>query len=247
MFMILDPFNEEIVNNSYSHFHTFSHEVEIRKIKNIKRIIIKYIRNIFKRILYLTVLILISSLSLPFIIINIIIILLFGIYLRKLWLNPVRITDKLFEDITNAINKKQRKQQIVLIIPYIDYSRYPLEYSFWKEIFYPQSSAFINTCKKEFYTNWNGEAIINFKWKTFGMIYYFIIWLIFMVFLVCFTIASYPTNSITQKVRISLYQTSIAFGIYHLLFELRQFVWNPKIYFLSIWNLFGKYIFKFYL
>jgi hypothetical protein len=136
-------------------------------------------------------------------------------------------------------------QCITLIVPYIDYSRYPLEYNWWKELFYPQSSVFIDTCKKEFYTNWNGEAIINFKWKTFGRAYYFIIWLLFMVFLVCFTIASYPTNLITQEtreIRIKLYQTTIAFGFFHLVLELRQFVWNPKKYFLSIWNLFGKYI-----
>ncbi|CAB5374190.1 unnamed protein product [Rhizophagus irregularis] len=50
---------------------------------------------------------------------------------------------------------KQRKQQIVLIVPYIDYCHYPFEYSGWKEIFYPQSSVFTDTCKKEFYTNWN--------------------------------------------------------------------------------------------
>jgi hypothetical protein len=75
-------------------------------------------------------------------------------------------------------------QCITLIVPYIDYSRYPLEYSWWN---YPQSNVFINTCKKEFYSNWNGEAIINFKWKTFGRAYYFIIWLIFMIFLICFT------------------------------------------------------------
>jgi hypothetical protein len=61
-----------------------------------------------------------------------------------------------------------------------------------------------------------------------------------MVFLVCFTIASYSKNSITQEVRINLYQTTIGFGSFHLLFEIRQFIWNPKKYFLSIWNLFGK-------
>ncbi|PKY48868.1 hypothetical protein RhiirA4_464594 [Rhizophagus irregularis] len=137
-----------------------------------------------------------------------------------------------------TILMKQSKQQIVLIVPYIDYSRYPLGYSWWKEIFYPPSNVFTDTCIKEFYSNWNGEAIINFKWNTFGRIYYFIIWLLFLVFLVCFTIASYPTNSITQEIRIKLYQTTIAFGFYHLLFELRQFIWNPKKYFSSIWNLF---------
>ncbi|GBB91184.1 hypothetical protein RclHR1_18340002 [Rhizophagus clarus] len=110
--------------------------------------------------------------------------------------------------------------------------------SWWSEIFWPKSSIFIDTCKKEFYTNWNGEAVINFKWKKFGRKYYFPIWLIFTVFLVCFTLASYPTSSITQENRVKLYQTSIAFGFFHIIFELRQFIWNPKKYILSIWNFF---------
>ncbi|GBB94814.1 hypothetical protein RclHR1_02420001 [Rhizophagus clarus] len=129
-------------------------------------------------------------------------------------------------------------QYITLVVPYMNFSCYPLEYSWWKELFYPRPNVFVNTCKKEFYTNWNGEAIINFKWKTFGRIYYFIIWLLFMIFLVCFIIASYPTNSLNEEIQIKLYKTSVAFGFYHLIFELRQFIWNPKKYFLSIWNLF---------
>ncbi|CAB4441941.1 unnamed protein product [Rhizophagus irregularis] len=220
MFMILD--DERIHSDGdHSHFYTLSDEVEIRKIYedttinyvigNIK-ILIKIL--IILIILFLTILILL----LPFIIIYI-------IFSRTEFLDFLK-------------HERQRKQQIVLITPYIDYSRYPSEYSSWKEIFFPQSSVFVNTCKKEFYLNWNGEAIINFKWKKFGRIYYFTIWLIFMVFLVCFTIASYPTNSITRKVRINLYRTTIAFGFFHLIFELRQFIWNPKKYFLSIWNLF---------
>ncbi|PKC68002.1 hypothetical protein RhiirA1_457749 [Rhizophagus irregularis] len=236
MFMILDPFNERIHSDgNYSHFCTFCDEVEIRKIdqsiKNIIKsikLIIELIKLIFATILYLAILILLLP-FIPFIIILMIICLIMG---------RGEMIPFLLLAIPFYIVTKQRKQQIVLIIPYIDYSRYPLEYSFWKEIFYPQSSVFVNTCKKEFYSNWNGEAIINFKWKKFGRIYYFTIWLIFMVFLVCFTIASYPTNSITRKVRINLYQTTIAFGFFHLIFELRQFIWNPRKYFLSIWNLF---------
>ncbi|GBC16963.2 hypothetical protein GLOIN_2v1483183 [Rhizophagus irregularis DAOM 181602=DAOM 197198] len=114
---------------------------------------------------------------------------------------------------------------------------YPSKYNWWKEIIYPPSNNFIKTCKKEFYTNWNGEAVIDFKWKKFGRLYYFIIWLIFIAFLICFTIASYPTNSLSQEIRIKLYKTSIAFGFFHLIFELRQFIWSPKKY-LNIWNVF---------
>ncbi|PKY41347.1 hypothetical protein RhiirA4_454918 [Rhizophagus irregularis] len=246
MFMILDPFNERIHSDGdYSHFCTLCDEVEIRKIdqsiKNIIKsikLIIELIKLIIATILYLAILILLLP-FIPFIIILMIICLIMGLGEMIPFLSIFLLAIPYYIVTSKPFNmEKQRKQQIVLIIPYIDYSRYPLEYSFWKEIFYPQSSVFVNTCKKEFYSNWNGEAIINFKWKAFGRIYYFIIWSIFMVFLVCFTIASYPTNSITQKVRISLYQTSIAFGFFHLIFELRQFIWNPRKYFSSIWNLF---------
>ncbi|UZO15210.1 uncharacterized protein OCT59_006641 [Rhizophagus irregularis] len=250
MFMILNPFNEGIGNKYHSHFSAFSQEVEIRKVyqSSIFKYIRRIIENIFICILYLTIFILyltIFILLLPFTITYIIILLIVNLReLPNILLNIPRILKRLHNDTLRKILNYERlhKQQIVLIIPYINYSHYPLKYSFWKEIFYPQSSVFTDTCVKEFYSNWNGEAIINFKWKTFGRIYYFIIWLLFMVFLVCFTIASYPTNSITQEIRIKLYQTTIAFGFYHLLFELRQFIWNPKNYVLSIWNLFGKSI-----
>ncbi|PKY55888.1 hypothetical protein RhiirA4_548963 [Rhizophagus irregularis] len=146
-------------------------------------------------------------------------------------------------DLTNTLRSflisRKTIQYITLIVPYVDYSRYPSEYTWWKELFYPPSSVFIKTCKKkEFYTNWNGEAVIKFKWKTFGKAYYCLIWLLFMVFLVCFTIASYPTNSITKEIRIKLYQTSTVFGIFHLTHELRQFALDKKKYFFSRMNFF---------
>ncbi|GBB87150.1 hypothetical protein RclHR1_01360021 [Rhizophagus clarus] len=127
-----------------------------------------------------------------------------------------------------------KKQYINLIIP-LNYSHYPVEYSMWKELFYPQPSVFVDTCERNFYTSLNGEAIINFKWNTFGRKYHCAIWLLFSVFLACFTFASYPSNSITHETRIKLYQTSIALGLLHfILFKLRQFFW----YSFSIWNIF---------
>ncbi|PKC10969.1 hypothetical protein RhiirA5_498040 [Rhizophagus irregularis] len=149
------------------------------------------------------------------------------------------ISYDLMNNLRNYFIEKKAIQYITLIVPYVDYSRYPSEYSFLNELFYPPSSVFTKTCKKkEFYTNWNGEAVIKFKWKTFGKAYYYFIWLIFMVFLICFTIASFPTNSLTQEIRIKLFKTSIVFGFFHLLFELRQFALDKKKYFLSIWNIF---------
>ncbi|GBB91527.1 hypothetical protein RclHR1_01890001 [Rhizophagus clarus] len=228
MFMILDPSNEQILENedNYPHFDTFSQEIGIRKTKLSKKIfLIHFIHEKLIIPLYIYTYIYVLPLVEP---------------LHEKYIEP--LIEPLYKKHKEHKEYKeyyvQRKQQIVLIVPYLGFSHYPSEYSWWKEIFFPQSSVFVDTCKKEFYNNWNGEAIINFKWKTFGRIYYFIIWLLFMVFLICFTIASYPTYSITREARIKLYQTSISFGFFHIIFELRQFIWNPKNYFLSIWNYF---------
>ncbi|RIA86106.1 hypothetical protein C1645_856790 [Glomus cerebriforme] len=230
MFMFLDPYDEKINNNKkYSHFYTFSQEIEIYKTSKLTKLSELFIlselycklQELIEKLhdSHITIIILVYLLFLPFMII---------------W--------HAYDYLIYYLNYKHKsKQHIVLIVPYINHSCYPLEYASWLDkIFYPQYSEFINTCEKEFYTNWNGEAIINFKWKTFGRAYYFVIWFIFIIFLVCFTVASYPTNYISQELRIMLYQTSIAFGIFHIIFELRQFIWSPKKYFLSIWNLFDS-------
>ncbi|KAF0412139.1 transient receptor potential cation channel subfamily a member 1-like [Gigaspora margarita] len=54
--------------------------------------------------------------------------------------------------------------------------------SFFKKLFKPKSSHFINIDDLTFYSTWNGEALINFKWNTFGKKYYFAIWIIYLVF-----------------------------------------------------------------
>ncbi|GBC16149.2 hypothetical protein GLOIN_2v1731430 [Rhizophagus irregularis DAOM 181602=DAOM 197198] len=154
------------------------------------------------------------------------------------FLKPFQYLIDLVNTLRNFSIERKAIQYITLIVPYVDYSRYPLEYSFWNELFYPPSSVFTDTCIKEVYSNWNGEAIIRFKWNKFGRAYYIIIWLLFTIFLVCFTIASYPTNSITREIRIKLYQTSTVFGVFHLIHELRQFIQKPNKYFFSRMNLF---------
>ncbi|PKK75026.1 hypothetical protein RhiirC2_774130 [Rhizophagus irregularis] len=47
--------------------------------------------------------------------------------------------------------------------------------------------------RKEFYKNLNGEAIVDFKWKTFGRYYYFLIWFIFTTFQISFAAFLFPT------------------------------------------------------
>jgi hypothetical protein len=242
MFIFLDPSNEKIVNNeSYYHFRTFSacfdqpsndqpYLPNFSEFFNYKKLnIVNFISACFYFLLFIIFMLNIFIICLFIIIVNLIIIIF----------RPFMMFYETY------LVERQANQYINLIVPYIGYSCYPSKYSWKKEILYPQPSEFVKTCKKEFYTNWNGEAVINHKWITYGKQYYFAIWLIFTIFLICFTIASYPTKSISQESRFKLYQTSIAFGFFQLIFEIRQFIWNPKIYFLSKWNLFGKYTLKF--
>jgi len=92
--------------------------------------------------------------------------------------------------------------------------------------------------RKEFFNNLNGEAIIDFKWRTFGKYYYFLIWLMFTAFYICFIIGSLPTTFDTNEIQYQLFVTTITFGLIQLCFELRQFIWDPVEYIYSIWNWF---------
>jgi hypothetical protein len=100
--------------------------------------------------------------------------------------------------------------------------------------------------RKEFYKNLNGEAIVDFKWKTFGRYYYFLIWFIFTTFQISsFIIGSLSLSFKTNNIQSQLYKTTIIIGFVQLYFELRQFIWNPIEYMHSIWNLFDLAAFLF--
>ncbi len=90
--------------------------------------------------------------------------------------------------------------------------------------FYDSLSEYDSDRQKEFYNSLNGEAIIDFKWRTFGRYYYFLIWLIFMAFQICFIIGSLPKIPKTNEIHSQLYTTMITIGFIHLLFEFRQFI-----------------------
>jgi hypothetical protein len=92
--------------------------------------------------------------------------------------------------------------------------------------------------RREFFNNLNGEAITDFKWRTFGRYYYFLIWLIFIAFQICFIIGSLPLSFNTNEVRTQLYKVTYIIGFMQLYFEFKQFIWSPAEYIYSIWNLF---------
>ncbi|PKK70112.1 hypothetical protein RhiirC2_712150 [Rhizophagus irregularis] len=111
----------------------------------------------------------------------------------------------------------------------------------WNEFLYkPKEILFCNIDSNNLYNWWNFAAIIDFKWKTFGWIYYSLIWFFYSIFYICFTLAS-TALSIADFYRGLLYIITIIFGIIQLSFEIRQCLWRPNKFFTDLWNLFAVY------
>ncbi|GES84908.1 hypothetical protein GLOIN_2v1836775 [Rhizophagus clarus] len=136
-------------------------------------------------------------------------------------------------------NVRETKPKLRFIVPFPSYVTYSQKYNWFKELLIkPQSSPFSRTHNNELYKTWNGEAIINFKWRVFGRYYYAAIWILFIIYLTCFTLASIPYDIFNMEVRKILFIFSIILGLIHLLFEVRQFIWSPTKWISDIWNLF---------
>ena len=132
---------------------------------------------------------------------------------------------------------------ITFMVPYIKFVNYPQEYNWLKDWIRPKSSPFIQTMHNvEIYKTWNGEALINFKWNTYGKYYYYGIWIIFLALLGCFTIAAtVPAEYIDVDTRRGLLIASVILGIIHLSFEVRQFIYAPITWIKDSWNYIGMY------
>ena len=135
--------------------------------------------------------------------------------------------------------KKQKTQEttptISFIVPFPKMCKYQdTNYNPWNEMLYkPKSVLFYNIDSNNFYKWWNFAAVIDFKWNTFGKYYYYSIWLFYIIFYLCFTFAIVENNN-------TLFVITIILGFMHLYFELRQFLWDPKIYYKDPGNIFGK-------
>jgi hypothetical protein len=138
-------------------------------------------------------------------------------------------------------NEQKTKPKLTFLVPFPSYVTYPKDYNFLKELLIkPQSSSFSQMQNNDLYKTWNGEAIINFKWRVFGRYYYAGIWILFIIYLTCFTLASIPYDIFNEEDRKYLFFFSIILGFIHLLFEVRQFIWSPTKWISDIWNLFGN-------
>ncbi|PKY49369.1 hypothetical protein RhiirA4_465339 [Rhizophagus irregularis] len=128
------------------------------------------------------------------------------------------------------------------MIPYIKFVNYPKKYNWFLELIRPQSSPIIKTISKDIYKTWNGEVLINFKWNTYGKYYYIIIWIGFLAFLGCFTVAA--SIPLDENIKKNLLISSIILGSFHLIREFRQFIYNPIKWIYNYWNFFdiGAYL-----
>ncbi|RIB08660.1 hypothetical protein C2G38_332376 [Gigaspora rosea] len=138
----------------------------------------------------------------------------------------------------------EKHPRLLLMFPLQHFVTYPKEYNFWKELFKPKPSRFIElselsfykTWNDAFYKTWNGEALINYKWNIFGRKYYLAIWAIYTVFLCSFIIVATLSDHMSWNCQKFFLHTTIILGSWHLFFELRQFIYSPIDYFSSTWN-----------
>ncbi|RIB30736.1 hypothetical protein C2G38_2151864 [Gigaspora rosea] len=129
----------------------------------------------------------------------------------------------------------------ILAISLPNFVSYPTKYNFWKELILPSTNPFghsnkVDVINEEFYGYLNGEALLNFKWNTYRRKYYLAIWTIYTIFFLSFVCAASYYQSISQTTLFILLDVTICLGIWHLVFELRQFIYAPLNYMSSVWN-----------
>ncbi|RIB08594.1 hypothetical protein C2G38_2146977 [Gigaspora rosea] len=129
------------------------------------------------------------------------------------------------------------QETVILIFPLLNFATYPKEFSY-RELFYLQDNPFtLLLDAPEYYKWWNIKALINFKWNTYGRLYYFIMWTIYSVFMCCFLIvSSIPEHKVSWNIQVILLISTVFLGIFHFTWEFRQFIHMPKTYITSPWN-----------
>ncbi|CAI2166724.1 1015_t:CDS:10 [Funneliformis geosporum] len=125
------------------------------------------------------------------------------------------------------------------------------DYHYLKELLIPNHNIFVTLIDQTFYDSWNAEALLNFKWNTFGRFYYFLIWGFFTMFLLSFGIGSiqpYNLSGIRKDIS-KIYGIDLAANIFPVY---TAFVWlyndhTPNLWLISISNLFLHFKFITYL
>ncbi|GES97115.1 hypothetical protein GLOIN_2v1768207 [Rhizophagus clarus] len=145
----------------------------------------------------------------------------------------------IIHNIKGGIFKHTTTPTIIFMNPYIKFSNYPRDYTWYLELIMPKSSPFVETISKDIYKTWNGETLIDFKWNKYGKYYYTLIWIGYTALLICFTAAAtIPQQYIDDNTQKRLLITSSILGFIHLSFEVRQCIHDPNKWIHNIWNLF---------
>ncbi|KAF0388239.1 transient receptor potential cation channel subfamily a member 1-like [Gigaspora margarita] len=130
------------------------------------------------------------------------------------------------------------QKTVRLIFPLLNFATYSQNYSYY-ELFYLHDNSFTSLDISDYYKWWNIKALINFKWNTYGKQYYFLIWTVYSIFMCCFLIVStISKNDISWNNQAILLIVTIFLGLFHFIFEVRQFIHKPMHYITSPWNWF---------
>ncbi|PKY35386.1 hypothetical protein RhiirB3_456124, partial [Rhizophagus irregularis] len=89
------------------------------------------------------------------------------------------------------------------------------------------------------YKTWSGEALLNFKWKKYGIVYHIFIWSGYLILLICFNVAAGISQQEYVDIQKILFIISTLFEFIYLSFEVRQFIYNPIKWILDIGKIYG--------
>ncbi|GBC02452.1 hypothetical protein RclHR1_04630008 [Rhizophagus clarus] len=150
----------------------------------------------------------------------------------------------LYFEAVEKLSKHRTMPIITFMSSYIKFMNYPKDYNWFLELILPQPSPFVETISNNIYKTLDGEALINFKWNSYGKYYHSMIWITFMALLGCFnTAAKLPQQYIGDNVQRRLLIASIILGFIHLSFEIRRFIYNPAKWMKDIGNLFDAFVY----
>ncbi|EXX65143.1 hypothetical protein RirG_136100 [Rhizophagus irregularis DAOM 197198w] len=170
---------------------------------------------------------------------------IFYILSRHHFINNIYLNDafSIYFEVVEKLSRHSKTIPIItFMVPYVKFVNYPKDYNWFLELISPQPSPFVNTISSDIYKTLDGEALINFKWNTYGKYYHSMIWIGFMAFLVCFNAAAeIPQQYIDESVQKQLLIASIILGFIHLGIEIRQFIYYPAKWISDIGNMLGMY------
>ncbi|PKY19745.1 hypothetical protein RhiirB3_469336 [Rhizophagus irregularis] len=165
---------------------------------------------------------------------------------RHHFINNIYLNDafSIYFEVVEKLSRHSKTIPIItFMVPYVKFVNYPKDYNWFLELISPQPSPFVNTISSDIYKTLDGEALINFKWNTYGKYYHSMIWIGFMAFLVCFNAAAeIPQQYIDESVQKQLLIASIILGFIHLGIEIRQFIYYPAKWISDIGNMLERIV-----